>query len=240
MFKPSARVLSAKSVFNIFAQPSSAFHFLGSLLHFSGQLRYFFVGSFFHFRATRQPLPSLRAASARSKHLTQIQVALIFGQPFVFGAGLFFLFRAASVLQASHIGLSLLSAHGLLPVRVWASCQPSGSIPVRLWHAGNPRATNICPNKTAGRREKRAVERKVRAVQYFRAVCYLSDSLILFVQEREKIQFSEEALIWEKFNVPPSFRDAGARERGNAHWGRVETTPKFQRNSGGRPSFNKK
>ena len=29
-FKPSARVLSAKSIFSIFAQPSSAFHFLGS------------------------------------------------------------------------------------------------------------------------------------------------------------------------------------------------------------------
>ena len=28
-------------------------------------------------------------------------------------------------------------------------------------------------------------------------------------------------------NVPPSFRDAGAWEWGNAHWGCVETTPKF-------------
>ena len=162
MFKPSARVLSAKSIFNIFAQPSSAFHFLGSLLHFSGQLRYFFVGSFFHFRATGQPLPSLRAALARSEHLTQIQAALIFGQPFVFGAGLFFLFRAASVLQASHIGLNVLSAHELLPVRVWASCQPSGSILVRVWQVANPWAAEICPNKTANRREKQAADGKIQ------------------------------------------------------------------------------
>ena len=28
-------------------------------------------------------------------------------------------------------------------------------------------------------------------------------------------------------NVPPSFRDVGAWERGNAHWGRVETPPIF-------------
>ena len=34
-------------------------------------------------------------------------------------------------------------------------------------------------------------------------------------------------------NVPPSFWDVGVWERGNARWGRVETTPKFQGNSGG-------
>ena len=28
-------------------------------------------------------------------------------------------------------------------------------------------------------------------------------------------------------SVPPSFRDAGAWERGNAHWGRVETPQNF-------------
>ena len=49
MFKPSTKVLSAKPIFSIFPQPSSAFHFLGSLLHFSGQLRYFFCGQLFPF-----------------------------------------------------------------------------------------------------------------------------------------------------------------------------------------------
>ena len=29
------------------------------------------------------------------------------------------------------------------------------------------------------------------------------------------------------YSVPPSFRDAGAWERGNAHWGRVETPQNF-------------
>ena len=28
-------------------------------------------------------------------------------------------------------------------------------------------------------------------------------------------------------NVPPSFRDGGAWERGNTHWGRVETPQNF-------------
>ena len=28
-------------------------------------------------------------------------------------------------------------------------------------------------------------------------------------------------------SVPPSFRDVGAWERGNAHWGRVETPQNF-------------
>jgi len=106
-----------------------------------------------------------------------------------FGAAPFFLFQAASILWEAHIGLSLLlSSHGLLLVRVWASCQLSGSIPVRVWQAANPWATEISPNKTTGRREKRAANKKVRASDWkvhFRAVCYLSDSLILFMQERK-------------------------------------------------------
>ena len=46
-------------------------------------------------------------------------------------------------------------------------------------------------------------------------------------RERELSLEKEEDQSFGFPNVPPSFRDAGARERGNAQWGRVETTPKF-------------